>query len=212
MPINWLSGDSLHRDVIDIIERVQRDQMTPEEAEEWALKNERAPFVAALDTGLSCPIEEPYWPIPLAVAWITAREPETAVRSWRRQKFWGRALRRTEPWRNAAQDLWRQLMAGTITATGIKDGASERMTISPIEWNDLTWDRKGQVERISFRHDPSPRYREVRLHGADVRALWKPESVAVTKAKSTAAAEARCKHELIAMMRGNRIIQFPKPS
>jgi hypothetical protein len=27
MPINWLSGDSFHRDVIDIIERVQREQL-----------------------------------------------------------------------------------------------------------------------------------------------------------------------------------------
>jgi hypothetical protein len=150
MPINWLSGDSLHRDVIDIIERVQRGQMTPEEGEEWALKNERAPFVAALDTRSSSPIEEPYWPIPLAVAWIIAREPETAVRSWMRQKFWGRDLWRTEPWRNAAQDLWRQLMAGTLTATGTKDGASERITISPIEWNDLTWDRKGKSSASAF--------------------------------------------------------------
>ena len=134
MSINWLADDAVHRAVIEIIERVHRGQMTPEEADEWALNHERAPFVAALDAGSSSPLDEPYWPIPLAAAWIISREPETAVQSWSKQKFWGRALWRTEPWQIGAQELWRQLMAGTITATGIKDGTSERITILPIEW------------------------------------------------------------------------------
>jgi hypothetical protein len=79
MTINWLSDDSLHRDVIDIIQRVQRSQMTPDEAEEWARAHVHVSFVATPETLSSNPIEAPYWPIPLTVAWIFAREQEAAA-------------------------------------------------------------------------------------------------------------------------------------
>ena len=101
-------------------------------------------------------------------------------------------------------------MAGTISATGIKDGASERITIPPMEWNNLTWDRNGQVDRISFRHDPSPCYREVLLKGSNVRTLWRAESVGVRKAKSSAADEARCRKALVALMQSGPDNPLPK--
>jgi hypothetical protein len=39
-------------------------------------------------------------------------------------KFWGRVLWLKEPWQKAAQDLWHQLTAGKITATGLVEGGA----------------------------------------------------------------------------------------
>jgi hypothetical protein len=65
----------------DLITMVQRGEMTPDDAEAEAKRLGLDPLAAEPDPNDYDPMREPFWTLPMAVAWIAYRTQD-AVRNW----------------------------------------------------------------------------------------------------------------------------------
>lgn len=209
MPISWVK-DPRSLALIRAIERVHRGESTPEQAEVWAAESGEPPFVRLADAEAFRSFDASYWHFFLAAAWIVFRGRETATNAWLRHKFWGRAVWLGEPWHEAVQDLQRQLTSGNLAATGIRPGTNKRLPIQTVEWNDLSWQRIGKVDLLTFRGGREPVYTDVLLPAKDVQVLWRAQSRAVERVSTTAAAEAGCRSRLVELMRSDPSKPIPK--
>ncbi len=215
--INWLDLSSPVASASVVLALVRHGELTPEQAEEWAKANGRAPFVSSIGAEPN-PTEKSAWPFTLAAAWILTRDTDEAFKLWLSYKFWGRALWQKEigdeiekkPWHEAQTQLWRRLSCGQAHATGIKPGVSERVAIPAVEWTDLTWVRHGDNDFVSFRGGHSAVYQNVLIEAADMYRHWPPLKASEVKAAATAAAEIRCRAALVQKMRASPASRVPK--
>ena len=66
----------------DLITMVQRGEMTPGDAEAEAKRLGLDPLAAEPDPNDYDPMREPFWTLPMAVAWIAHRTPDCVRNSW----------------------------------------------------------------------------------------------------------------------------------
>lgn len=78
----------------EVIERVRRGQMTPDQAEAWAADQGTQPFAEPRTLQHFDPFQEVYWSLPMVAAWIIWRLPkavlEVVPRKGTRGKIWER--------------------------------------------------------------------------------------------------------------------------
>jgi len=76
----------------EVIERVRRGQMTPDQAEVWAADQGTQPFAEPRTLQHFDPFQEVYWSLPMVAAWIIWRLPkavlEVVPRKGTRCKIW----------------------------------------------------------------------------------------------------------------------------
>jgi hypothetical protein len=66
----------------DIIDKVQRGEMTPQQAEAEAVRLGIKPFAVEPDPNEFDPFRETWWTLPMAVAWIAWRSPDKVRECW----------------------------------------------------------------------------------------------------------------------------------
>ncbi|WP_162560789.1 hypothetical protein [Methylobacterium durans] len=201
MSVPDAAAGSFLNEFIQVRGKVERGEWSVTQAEEWAEAKGWELYRFVYPEAGSDRLSEPFWPLPLATAWILSRVPDEALAAWRQYKVWGRALRREQPWAEAVEELWHRLMGDALAAWGRPSGTRERVRIPAEAWLDLTWERLGSVEDVRPRHAKGISYRDVRLKAEDVRALWPAMKPGTAKAKATAAAEKDCRRELTKLMR-----------
>jgi hypothetical protein len=65
-----------------IIKQAAAGEMTPEEAEAWAESKHQPPLASKPDSALFDPMSEPFWSLPMAVAWIMWRTSDAVREYW----------------------------------------------------------------------------------------------------------------------------------
>jgi hypothetical protein len=66
----------------DILDRASRGEITPEQAEEEALRLGVGPLARRPDSDAFDPMKEPWWTLPMAAAWVIWRTPAAVRRVW----------------------------------------------------------------------------------------------------------------------------------
>jgi hypothetical protein len=66
----------------DLIDKVTKGLLPPEEAEAEALRLGLGPLAQRPDPAAFDPMAEPYWSLPMAVAWLAYRTPEPVRENW----------------------------------------------------------------------------------------------------------------------------------
>jgi len=76
----------------DLIERVRRGEMTTEDAERRATELGLTPLISSPNQNDFDPLAEPFWSIPMALAWIMTRDANSVLEMWDRwraeKEFW----------------------------------------------------------------------------------------------------------------------------
>jgi hypothetical protein len=85
----------------DIIDKVRRGEMTPAQAEAEAVRLDVKPFAIVPEPARFDPFREPWWTLPMAVAWIAWRSTDRVREFWDpyRSECWDWQLRE---WRNGS--------------------------------------------------------------------------------------------------------------
>jgi hypothetical protein len=76
-----------------ILAEVERGNLTPDEAEDWARENNLRPFAASPDVALFDPLQEPRWTLAMAAAWIIWKTPEYV------RKYWSKYRKECRVWK-----------------------------------------------------------------------------------------------------------------
>ena len=206
----WLPLDFAQRPLVELIDQVRRGELTPDEA-----------AIRAQELGVGVPdrpcrtdfeaFKKEHWPLALAVAWIMSRDEDEAVRKWVSYKIYGRAVWRLNSWAKGWRELREVLDSNRITATGVSPKSEHRSEIPAVEWRDLTWEREGNVDFLSFEHGRSARrFHDTVVSHAAIVNHWKPATAAEKRTAQTVAAETACKDRLVEIMRANPTRPTPK--
>jgi hypothetical protein len=161
-------------------------------------------FVAytAPEPGRFDPMKEPFWTLPMALAWIIWRSPDWVRTQWEHYDFHLRDLNRYADnsridsglvdlsdlalWTtddyvpqtfiqnglDAKADLRRQLQSGDLVATGKPAGVRERRTITTSEWFDIDLLNREGLED-SVGNGPL-RFNKVVVPSLAVLRIWPP--------------------------------------
>jgi hypothetical protein len=207
-----------------ILDRAQEGELTPEQAEAEARKAGIGPLEQDPPLPLFDPMQQTYWTLAMALAWVIERDPAKVRSYWNeyRRECWvwrphenqkGWTLGREMPVsvqdvfkREAASGyptasealdtLWKALQAGKLVATGIPH-RQKRQQISAFEWIDMSRvDYADHREEAVFSHTGELRFEAFRVAQADVETNWPAPP-------SSAKAATDCKAYLIKKMQAS---------
>jgi hypothetical protein len=148
----------------DLITMVQRGEMTPAEAESEAKRLRSGPLASEPNPNDYDPMREPFWSLPMTVAWIAYRTPD-AVRNWwddYRKECWDWHFRE---WRFGPDGpvhqghLLEQRLKATLVLLKIADVREQAGLMSVAEAIDALWLalRGGHLEASGIDEDTGRR-------------------------------------------------------
>jgi hypothetical protein len=106
----------------EILDRVRRGELSPEEAEAWARDNGQPPFAVEAGHAQFDPMAEEFWTLAMTAAWIIWRTPDVVRRRWRAYQ------RQCWVWRRYGlyRSCWEVGRPGPVTLFDVLDEAARQ--------------------------------------------------------------------------------------
>jgi hypothetical protein len=134
----------------EVIERVKRGQMTPDQAEAWAANKGTQPFAEPRTIQHFDPFQEVYWSLPMVAAWIIWRRPQ--------------AVLEVVPRKGLRCKIWEKESATSFVLVTPDDWSLGCVYLKAIE-NDDSEENPRVIEAVEAREQL-----HMRLQGGDLRA------------------------------------------